>query len=329
MPRAVGVLALLLSLTVHVVYAATTDQLRAAIAADAQATQGRQYIHFGPMRDGRDLYITTQIVNGSSDVDIAQTGKNNFLIRMGRMLPLDAIFVSDAMLICARFPQKACDRMAAYIETVRTSKTISEKRFLEEVYPNLKEAAQITRADDAVYRSGLMSGLQSLTMMVTLHEIGHAALHHLDDNSPDQAAQIEQEGEADGFAAQVAATGNQSPAGAGIAFLLYADEEVGAGKSPVFHPPAICRAMAMTSQSINWLRQNQTDLLARGNDKARDQLAEQMFDQLMSGNAPAELDPAKISICKAYLGSLAVGMEKGKRLVDKNTKIDSTVPGQH
>ena len=327
--RKIGwVLAAAIGFSAQSAAAITMKQLRDGIAADQSAVPGQQYIHFGPMKDGRELSVTTQMVNGSSAVSIAQVGPGTYVIRMGRTLALNALLLSDAAMICAHFPKEACGRMPDYIERVRQSPTPAQAPFVEDAFPDLADVAQKSRADEALYTASLLGSIQSLMVMITLHEIGHAALQHLDNPNVAPETKIGQEGEADGFASYVAETAGLPQMGMSVPFLLDATEETLTGNTPTMHPAALCRAVVMAGKSIDWLQQNATHLLAPSDDKARDQLAREMLDRMTSWSGLGELDKIQSLNCKQYVVSFATGFQKARAFVDQNTHIDSSVPGQ-
>ena len=175
-----------------------TEQLRASVIASANAYPGEQHVRFGPMKDGRELSITLQMVNESSKIQIGKVGGNTFVVLAGRKPYIVSVYLIDAMIICSHSP-KACDRMEAYIQRVMESPSPAKAPFLEEAFPDLTSVAQSARADKALYWASLAAGIESLAGMLEFHEIGHAALHHLENPSKDPAVQIAREGEADGF----------------------------------------------------------------------------------------------------------------------------------
>lgn len=308
--------------------AATIEQLRAALAADAHGAPGEQHIHLGPLKDGREFDVTSKIVNDSSAVNIRRTSPDAFLINVGRSLSIEAFFIADASLICARFPQTACARMPDYIERVLGSADPAKAPILEEVFPDLLNEAQSSRSDEVLYNASLMSSIETLMAMITFHELGHAALHHLDAPAPNDITIVRQEGEADGFASFVARVSGLSPVGLTTAFLLDATQETVTGSKPVTHPSAACRAAVMTQSGVEWLKENKQAILKPSGDKARDELALKLFNQALANNPFGSTDPRHLAGCDEYVVSFASGERQAVDLVDQNTNLQSVVPGQ-
>ncbi len=317
---------LLFGLLIQTVQALTLEEIKTSLSSDEHAPQAVQHIHFGPMKDGRNLYVTMKMVNNSLAVQSAPVGPDKFIIRMGRALVIKSVFIADAMMICAHFPKAACSKINEYIDIVGKSPSVRQTPFLEEVFPDLKEEAKSTRSDDKLYTASLLAGPASVPGLATLHEIGHAALHHFD-NSEGRYSLI-QEGEADGFAVYVAKLGGASPEGLALPFLLDAVSENVSGNMPVNHPPALCRAIVTTQNGSNWILENKKVILTPSENKSRDLLTTKMFDEVLSSPELKLLDADTTKQCGEYIASFVDGVKKASLLVDKNTNIDSTTPGQ-
>ncbi len=307
----------------------TIEQLRAQISASAEAAPRQQFINIGPMKDGRKLSITAEVKDSSSSaVYITPVGQDISIITMGRKLTLESVFLIDATIICAHFRKEVCGRLESYFDLVRSSRSLTDIPFLEQAFPELRAEASSSREDSALYYASLQAGIGSLVFMATWHEVGHAALHNLDDDTSDIQTEIEQEGEADGFASYMAKLSNIPTAGLAAAFLLDTVEEHLRGKTPVVHPPARCRAAMMATQTVQWLQQNEPAATLPSGNKERDNLVNGIYSQLSSSNVLVGLNPDGVRACKRYVLSFSSGVAKGISLIDQNTKLDSVVSGQ-
>lgn len=290
-----------------------------ALAQESLLPEGIQSVTFGPMKNGRTIVMRVEYRNSGEAISIERMpSADGFLVVIPRSRLIKIPLKVDAMLGCSR-DRRWCAEMHRYLDRLERVQNIARLPFFDDLYPESAPVFEGLRGSP-VWGASVLDGIRTAIVAIIGHELGHAALGHLEESAVTPADILRQEGEADGFLIALLQMSDFSGVGdLALMVVNILDHEKRGGRVST-HPAPICRTIAFAEETLNWFaRHGET---ARGEAETR--------------GVPLELPPAEgLSAawsdlvaqndldCDAYLADVARGFEQARLLVDENTPLNS------
>ena len=302
------------------------DNLRKYLIDSLKSPEAVQYISFGPMKDGRtvEAEILYHSERGERGIpNIREGARDVYKIDFPRRRIVKAPIVMDAMMACAQY-KSLCFKMEDYLDAVDWIENIADVPFIDDLFPEYTAKLEGFR-NSKLWAASVLGGIESMTLVINLHEIAHAALNHdLSNNQLSNAAILRQEAEADGFLLAFLAEADMSAIGGIVALVNSTFREEAYGEFSFKHPRPSCRSKALTENSLQWMRRNKERLEKQGFGEDIDEASRNLSKSLPILNEIANLIAASSSDCSDYARDVAIGAEKSLALIDKNMTIKSS-----